>query len=348
MIERIDVAAVRVEIPTVRNAIRHWDVREALLVTVQSDDGGRGQGEASPLPGFSHETLDAARAALASAPLPWAAPTTERFEETFPRLAVPSASFAMETAFRDWWSVAHGKPFESSFGVPVAPIALARLVDSPDAAAQAVEAGFGTLKFKVGVDLDEELACLRATREVVPVATRLRLDANGVLGPTDAAAWLDAVADLNIEFIEEPVPWSKLTALRDVRVPLALDESLVDAEAWPAVDELRRAVPLDTIVLKPSVLGGFARLRALADDGRARGMRVIFSHAFGGPIELRAALACAAAFGTRDAAHGLAEHRTLEGWPGVRMPGLRGAHFDPPTDPGLGLPFLAERMGGAP
>jgi hypothetical protein len=46
------------------NARRTWTERAAQLITLQSDDGTRGFGEASPLPGFSRDTLEECGAAL--------------------------------------------------------------------------------------------------------------------------------------------------------------------------------------------------------------------------------------------------------------------------------------------
>ena len=47
-----------------------WKERGGLLLTLGDAEGGRGQGEASPLPGYSSDTLSGARHELAA--IEWA------------------------------------------------------------------------------------------------------------------------------------------------------------------------------------------------------------------------------------------------------------------------------------
>ena len=49
-----------------QNARAQWSERESCVITLERSDGVRGQGEAAPLPGFSPDSLQACRQALAA------------------------------------------------------------------------------------------------------------------------------------------------------------------------------------------------------------------------------------------------------------------------------------------
>ncbi|MFZ5785756.1 MAG: hypothetical protein ACOY3Y_04870, partial [Acidobacteriota bacterium] len=55
------------EVPgEVGNRASTWRERHGVLLEVEDDGGARGVGEASPLPGYSPDTLEACEAALAA------------------------------------------------------------------------------------------------------------------------------------------------------------------------------------------------------------------------------------------------------------------------------------------
>src|ERR1041385_4324788 len=108
-----------------RGAERSWPTRHGLALTVETSEGIVGQGEASPLPGYSRETLDAARESLAR--FDWTAvpepdPSMDMDELCTglrgigDKTLLPSARFAVETAFLDILGQRAARPIWSLLG----------------------------------------------------------------------------------------------------------------------------------------------------------------------------------------------------------------------------------------
>ena len=100
------------------NAEARWAVRRGLLLELEDREGRIGQGEASPLPGFSQDTLAEARADLLA--VEWEAlPAIDLGDELLLQvgrvldeagLNAPSARFAAETALLDLAGQLTGEP----------------------------------------------------------------------------------------------------------------------------------------------------------------------------------------------------------------------------------------------
>ncbi|WP_435346205.1 dipeptide epimerase [Haloarchaeobius sp. HRN-SO-5] len=138
-------------------------------------------------------------------------------------------------------------------------------------ARRSAEAGYDTLKVKVGTDDDRSR--VEAVAEAAPDAT-LRLDANEAWSPKEAvenARWL---ADFDVEFVEQPVPAADTEGLRYVYehspLPVAVDESCVTLPDVPAVAD--RA---DVVVLKLMKCGGLVEARRMIHAARAHGLSVM-------------------------------------------------------------------------
>ncbi len=71
-------------------------------------------------------------------------------------------------------------------------------------ASEAVSAGFGHVKLKVGRDLDDDIRRLRIAREAVGPDVKLMIDANQIWEVDQAIAWVNALAFAEPWFIEEP------------------------------------------------------------------------------------------------------------------------------------------------
>jgi L-alanine-DL-glutamate epimerase-like enolase superfamily enzyme len=260
------------------------------FVVVTTAAGVSGVGEAAPLAGRSLDTPAAATRAFASlaarAPFPIASVATA-LELAGSITAAPAARFAIETALIDALAREAGVPFADLLAPePAATVPLNALVDTPEAARRAVDRGIGTLKVKLGHDL-------RAIRASAP-GVALRLDANQAWPTAAALDELRALADLGLEYVEEPCPDTASIAARSP-VPLALDESLAGAGDPPLAS-------IAVVVLKPTLLG-LARCLAIARRGVAAGTDVVVTHALEGPVataacaELARALRCHRACG---------------------------------------------------
>src|SRR5690606_3895328 len=90
-----------------------------------------------------------------------------------------------------------------------------------------VEAGFTTLKLKVGETPERDVERVRAVREAVGGAIALRVDANDHYRPADAVRFIRAIEPYEPEHVEQPLPRHDLLGMAEVRrkvgVPLMTD-----------------------------------------------------------------------------------------------------------------------------
>jgi L-alanine-DL-glutamate epimerase-like enolase superfamily enzyme len=134
--------------------------------------------------------------------------------------------------------------------------------------ADGLRAGFEVFYLKVGLDDADDLAMVAAVREALGAGPRLRLDANGTWSVPQAVRNLGAMAEHDIEFVEQPVrdhPVGQLGELR-ARVDIAVcaNEGLwSEADAYARI----RARDADVCCFSPywvGSIGAFHRLSWLA------------------------------------------------------------------------------------
>lgn len=241
--------------------------------------------------------------------------------------ATPAADAALETALLDLDARLHGHTLRARLlqhadsPSPAPPLSAIRVnaalgaatEQQPEALAAAIAGGFDVLKLKVGVaPLADELAALQTLCDRLPLAVRLRLDANQAWSPAEAQQLVQALEPLGerIESLEEPLRADAEVPRRDAALQalqaqaafsIALDESL-PGRPWPlAPDEL----PVRRLVLKPAVLGGLRSTMALAQAVEAAGREVVITSLIESAAGLWASAQLAAATGS-PLAHGLA------------------------------------------
>ncbi|MBL9024054.1 MAG: O-succinylbenzoate synthase [Myxococcales bacterium] len=336
---------------------RSWALRHGLLLALEDAAGRRGLGEGTPLPGLSRESVSDARVALAA--LDWSRlDPREVADGRGPELTASlpsSARFAVETACVDLVGRAEARPASRVLGgapasgtIPVN--ALVGHVDDPELpkrAAVAVRRGALVLKVKLGGrDLDAERSALRALRDEVGASIRVRADLGGVLAADTAKAWLDALAEVGLEAVEEPCGGAALLAIGTGRTPWLADESLADAELR---ERLITAPACAGVVLKPTLLGGMMACLAIARRAQDNGKTVTITHAFEGPV---ARAACAAlALAVRADLAGLDEHAGLEAFPSLpcaALPAVAPLGVRATDAPGLGLRVEEATLDGLP
>lgn len=212
-----------------------------------------------------------------------------------------------------------------------------------------VAAGYRALKLKVGrgnrwmdhdAGLARDVAVTRAVRAALP-DVRLLVDANDGWSLRDCLAYLDAVADVGLYWVEEPFRENAadLRALRRWRDQTGSTVLVADGEADPDVGQLLGLAGdglLDVLLMDVLSFGPTA-WRATAPAVRAAGA-LLSPHAWGEPLKTRYAAALGAGLGGVD---------IVEGVPGVvESVDLGGYRFAdgilsvPPT-PGFGIPVPA-------
>ena len=146
--------------------------------------------------------------------------------------------------------------------------------EGAEAALQAIEAGFTTLKLKAGAERETEdlVARVRAIRQAVGPDVRLRLDVNGAWDLPTAEERLEAIARFDIEYVEQPLAADDTAGAAELRrrvgVPVAADEAVY---APVAARRLLAEGAADVLVVKPVRVGGPVAVAEIA--AAARGSR---------------------------------------------------------------------------
>lgn len=248
------LATSRVVALPMRTRFRGVDVREALLF-----EGPEGWAEFSPFPEY-----DDAEAAT------WLA------------AAIDFAWSPQPTPLRDRVPV--------NATIPAVPAS-----DAADVLARFP--GCRTAKVKVaerGHVLADDVARVRAVREALGPEGRVRLDANGAWNVDEAERAIHALAEFDLEYVEQPCATvAELAELREriahMGIPLAADESVRKASDPLAV---ARAGAADLLVIKAQPLGGAARALAIVAEA---GLPAVVSSALDTTVGLSQGVALAAA-----------------------------------------------------
>ncbi|HTM46357.1 MAG TPA: o-succinylbenzoate synthase [Polyangiaceae bacterium] len=355
---RIHIARHAGKLPaSVGNARQHWSDRAGILVRLHTATGEIAQGEASPLPDYSLETLDAAAAALQSATADWVDATLAlggakavlSAVQSHPIATVPSARFAMETALLDALGQRTLQPiWRLLTDSPTPRMALAQLLDLTDkelldSSSKAWNSGVRCFKVKVGVEgeWNNELRQIRALRERFGPALHLRIDANRSFAGATLLARLRELATFAPQFVEEPVAVSELFSQPRVPVAIGFDETLAEPSVHAAMSEWVERHPGSIFVLKPMKLGGFLSCLNWARTAQRLGARCVFSHLFDGPVARAAAAHLALAVGDAHLPAGLGTHRALDTWPRLEVEWISAGAISPPQGSGLAIPALS-------
>ncbi len=195
---------------------------------------------------------------------------------------VPSVRFAVEQCLRDLQVGGSKNLFPSDFTIGRSAIPINGLVWMGDRSImkqrirEQIESGHTTVKMKIGaIGLADELDLLRAVRaEFSEQDLVLRVDANGAFTPTEVPGVLLQLADLRVHSIEQPVAPGLYEVMADLcatsPVPIALDEDLIGLNTPGSKVDLLESIRPQFIVIKPSLVGGWAATQQWIDLAGAR------------------------------------------------------------------------------
>lgn len=258
-----------------KTARGEWTIREGFILRVE-EDGRVGFGEVAPLPEFGSETVDAAGAFLEELVLE-------------PMLQVPKGlpcvCFGLSAALVDVPAAAKDYPVSALLPADSA---------VHEIAAQKIESGYCSLKWKIGVEsLKVELEHAAQLFRSLPAGVTLRLDANASLASEELKGWVEFLSEHReqLDYLEQPLAVGEearmAECMSDTGIPIALDESLngtkgvqwLEADAWPG-----------PLVIKAPLMGDISelceRLRPLTEQ-------VVISSVFETGIGLSNALSLA-------------------------------------------------------
>jgi muconate cycloisomerase len=253
-----------------------------LIVKVHTDEGLTGLGEVSCTPGWSGEDQVTAAHFIAD----FLAPLLAGEDPTaIGRLTAklgqgvagnPFTKAALEMALWDLLGKSVGLPVYRLLGGAVRDFVPTKFsvsglepVRAAELAAWAVGQGFRTMKVKVGIEPEADVARVRAVREAIGPEVRLGVDANGGWSPRVAIQTIRRLYDYGIYFAEQPVPALDVAWLADVRnhvaVPVMADESVYTLQDAMAVVRAGAADVLSVYVGKGGGIGPARKIAAVAE-----------------------------------------------------------------------------------
>jgi O-succinylbenzoate synthase len=158
-------------------------------------------------------------------------------------------------------------------------------------------AGCRTVKVKVaetGQTLDDDVARVAAAREYLGAEGRIRIDANGGWNVDEAEHAVHALAEYDLEYVEQPCAtvdelWQIRQRVKYMGVPVAADESVRKA-ADPLL--VARQEAADILVIKAQPLGGIRAALAIAGEA---GLPLVVSSALETSVGISMGLHLAAA-----------------------------------------------------
>ncbi|MGQ0675155.1 MAG: mandelate racemase/muconate lactonizing enzyme family protein [Rhodospirillales bacterium] len=157
-------------------------------------------------------------------------------------------------------------------------------VMSPEAmareAAEQARAGVNAVKIKIGETPEADIARVKEVRGAIPVAMRLRVDANDHYRPADAIRLIRAIERYDIEHVEQPLPRGDLLGMAEVRravgVALMTDDAVASPEDAIAVIRLGAADRVKVKVSKHGLDGAQTIISML----EAAGIACVLGHVF--------------------------------------------------------------------
>lgn len=182
----------------------------------------------------------------------------------------PAIRFGLETALLDLSNGGNFKIFDNDFYIAEQGIPINGLIwmGEKDFMKQQIDEklklGFKCIKLKIGaIDFDAECELLRYIRSQYPEDKLiLRVDANGAFVTQQVLKKLERLAEFGLHSIEQPImpkqPEAMSLVCEKTKVPVALDEELIGVFGKREKTELLKDIKPHYIILKPSLVGGFA------------------------------------------------------------------------------------------
>jgi D-galactarolactone cycloisomerase len=289
-----------------QSAFSTFTDRWACLVEIVCDDGTVGWGECLGPSGANAAVVEAmAPLIIGRDPLeiePIWLELYNQFRDQGQRGLTMTAQSGIDIAL---WDIA-GK----HFGVPVhvllggafrkvipayatggfRPVGRDRRAALEEEAAGYIAEGFRATKIKIGFGVEEDAEVIAAVRAAIGPEARLMIDANHGYDAIEAVALGNRVADLDIDWFEEPVTPELLDAYCDVKagqpLPVAAGETWHGRWAFAEAIQ-RRAVD----ILQPDVCGcgGFTEMKKIISMAEVAGLRLV-PHVWGTAVQIAASL----------------------------------------------------------
>ncbi len=280
-ITEVRLGRVRVPLKTpFKTALRTVDTVEDIIVSIHTDSGHVGYGEAAATAVITGDTHGSMIEAIGKVIAPRLVGEDIANLNRIVRLVQTalerntSAKAAVEIAVYDLWGQLYGAPLYRMLGggEPVITTDITISVDHIDKmvsdSLSAVERGFESLKIKVGKDIGLDVERVKAIHAAVEGRALLRLDANQGWTAKQAVHAMHALEDagVHLELLEQPVRAQDIVGLKYVsdriNTPVMADESVFGPLEVINLIEQRAA---DIINIKLMKTGGISNAIRIAD-----------------------------------------------------------------------------------
>jgi len=165
-------------------------------------------------------------------------------------------------------------------------------------AKKAFENGYDILKVKLGSDITHAIEVTKSLSFELPEALLL-IDANQAWGLQDSLTYVNAVKELKIELIEQPVLASDLESLKLItkasKIPILADEAAFDLADVKKIYENQAA---DMINIKLMKCGGVSKAIEILEYAKEKKITCMLGSMLEGPLSINAAMKLA--FSYRD------------------------------------------------
>lgn len=213
---------------------------------------------------------------------------------------LPALQFAFETAFLDFKNQGQRILFPSKFTEGMDSIKINGLIwmgnygFMKSQIQEKLKQGFSCIKLKIGaINFEEELSLIRKLREEFNATElEIRVDANGAFSLHDALEKLKRLNEFELHSIEQPIKQGKTAMMAELcansPLPIALDEELIGISELEDKQKLLKRINPQYIILKPSLVGGFAKCKEWIDLANALNIKWWITSALEANIGLNA------------------------------------------------------------
>jgi L-alanine-DL-glutamate epimerase-like enolase superfamily enzyme len=265
----------------------------------------------------------------------------EKIEKALPGNRAAKAAF--DIALHDRFARTLGVPLWKFFGHrPQRSLVTSYTIgiDSIDVMLEKVSRAmnYDVLKIKLGRNIDDDLVVIREIRKLVGESKILRVDANAGWTLSEAKRIIPLLADLGIEYIEQPLAMGALSELRELKkscpLPIFLDEDIHTSRDIPRV-----VGAADGINIKLMKAGGLTEARRMIAAARACDLQIMLGCMIESSLGITAAAHLAPAVDHID----LDSHLLISNDPFVGVETRPNGELILPESPGLGA-HLREGM----
>ena len=270
-------------------ALRRVETIEFVRVKVVCEKGEVGIGEAPATMAITGEDIEIILASIEKVKISLLGLNIESALNALHETTIgSSAKAALDMAFMSllgFFTLKNTKPIETDITISLNAVDI-MLRD----AKIACDNGMNILKVKLGSDINHAIEVTKKLAHELPEA-KLLIDANQAWSLKESLFYVNAVENLKIELIEQPVVAEDLDSLKQVtnatKIPILADEATFNLEDVKNVMQTESA---DMINIKLMKCGGVSKAVEILEYAREHNLKCMLGSMLEGPYSINAAL----------------------------------------------------------